>query len=152
MKRSLLGMGLTAAIAATTLSTPAVASTSLSDCLGRFGGPLTHVVTVIEAGFFPTTTYVCPGDIVTFENGHDNWANFTIDYGSTEVWSGWQPAGGSYNSISFTVTDTMTDVEFRSLSAHPYYPNAYKGFIRLGVSPWELDDLDEGYDLHNKPG
>ncbi|MEY1556397.1 hypothetical protein AB3Y40_12260 [Yoonia sp. R2331] len=140
MKSSVLSLGLAAATTSTAFMATPVTADALSDCLGRLGGAMEHSITLVEAGFFPTTTYVCPGDIVTFENSHW-WAQFRIDFGSTEYFSGWVAPYASHPSMEFTVDATMTDVEFYSLKSHPYYPSAYRGYISLGIAPYDMDDL-----------
>lgn len=130
-----------AAVVAGSFASPAIAATSEAACGSRPGGPIDHIVRVQEEGFFPTVTYACPGDSVSFYNGHWNWANFTVDYlDGTTVWSEWSGPALDYTIPNFTVSSGM-NVEFRSLSSHPYYPSAYKGFLVMGVAPYDKDDL-----------
>ncbi len=140
MKRSMMALGFAATTAASVFA-GSVSAQSMSDCLGRLGGPQTHTIMVVEAGFFPTVTYVCPDDVIMFVNGHTNWAHFNIDWGSSKQWSGWQSPGANYNGLTFTVADTMADVSFTDVNAHPYYPNGYAGYIEFGIAPRDLDDL-----------
>ncbi len=154
MKRSMAALGFAAATALMGFASPALSSTSASDCLGRIGGPITHVIRTLESGYFPTVTYVCPGDTVSFVNEKNYWTQFQINWdpSTTNQHSGWHAPNATYTSMEFEVLSTMTSVEFVGLTAHPYYPSGFKGFILLGIAPWELDDLDENYDYHDEAG
>lgn len=124
-----------AALASACLAMPLTASAS-NECEGNANQQ--HEIRILFNGFFPTNTYACPGDTITFLNKSGRYANFLVKdpanlYSSSYLWKFDWKANNS--SRTYVIPNGVDGLVLTGINLSGASNNDYPGSVIFGPAP-----------------